>query len=215
MCCLKKKTFDVGIELSCCYLFNICLLLAQKSGETISLLNNQVNKFGPCKNHWTKLDFVFFLFGLLTFRLLAERETFVKTKWWLASSVSLDICFLKKDLWQLCLYLLCTNRWYIYTYIVYICFTISTVLFELSLFFWLSLSFSWQLFMKWWFSYLWGNCSIVVMLLVERKKRFGLTFSLLPRQKKPNKSLEYNCIVYLFIYFSIFYSIYLYLLYIY
>lgn len=90
------------------------------------------------------LILVIFLFGLLTFRLLAERETFVKTKWWLASSVSLDICFLKKDLWQLCLYLLCTNRWYIYTYIVYICFTISTVLYELSLFFCLSLSFSYD-----------------------------------------------------------------------
>ncbi len=142
----EKKYFDVGIDLSCCSLFNICLLLAQTSGETLSLLYDQINKFGPCKNHWTNflLCNFYFSFGLLTFRFLAERETFVKTKWWLASSVSLDICFLKKDLWQLCLYLLCTNRWYIYTYIVYICFTISTVLYELSLFFCLSLSFSYD-----------------------------------------------------------------------
>lgn len=48
------------------------------------------------------------------------------------------------------------------------------------------------------------SCSIVVMSLVEKKKRFGLTFSLLPRQKKPNKIVEYNCIclsIYLLIYF--------------
>ena len=43
MCCLKKKKyFDVGIELSCCSLFNICLMLAQRSGETTTLLNHQM-----------------------------------------------------------------------------------------------------------------------------------------------------------------------------
>ena len=41
----RKKYFDVGIDLSCCSLFNICLLSAQKSDETISLLNNQMNFF--------------------------------------------------------------------------------------------------------------------------------------------------------------------------
>lgn len=149
----KKNYFDVGIDLSCCSLFDICLSLARKNLVRLFLLpKHQINSlsWGPCENHWTNC--LFFSFCNLLFSLwladflvkLAERETFVKTKWWLASSVSLDICFLKKDLWQLCLYLLCTNRWYIYTYIVYICFTISTVLYELSLFFCLNLSFSYD-----------------------------------------------------------------------
>lgn len=33
----EKKYFDVGIELSCCSLFNICLMSAHKSGDTISM----------------------------------------------------------------------------------------------------------------------------------------------------------------------------------
>lgn len=52
------------------------------------------------------------------------------------------------------------------------------------------------------------TCEETVQLLScclwRKKKRFGLTFSLLPRQKKPNKSLDYNCIclpVYSLLYF--------------
>lgn len=142
MCCLKKKEyFDVGIDLSCCYLFNIRLVVGPKLWR---------DRFfaGPPDKHVSGASFFLYIFRLACWLLgwLAERETFVKTKWWLASSVSLDICFLKKDLWLMCLYLLCTNRWYIYiyTYIVYICFTISIVLYKLSLFFGLSLSFSYD-----------------------------------------------------------------------